>query len=519
MPWTMGRGPPATVRYLRLCAKRTTRLLLTLALAAIVMLATLLAATPAPASSSLTYTTDSGTLSVTANDPTVAISLFQFNDTGCAPFCDSRLDVRSAQGFTETPDTSRCTDPVGDATFFQCRPVPSTAEVTGSPGADTLTATGGGAVACPDPTVHLVGLGGPDELRSGCAADRLDGGDGRDTLDGGAGADELDGGPEADVLDGGPGTDALRGGDGRDLLIPGVGSDIISGGPSADTVSYEERANPVAVTIGGVADDGEFGEADTVADDVENVVGGAGADVISGSAAANDIDSGPGADVVNPGGGADVVDAGPGDDTIGARDGVQDLIVCGDGTDRVTADAFDSLDGCEVADVSRELMADVDNDGLAAPEDCQDRDPRVRPGLPDRPGDGIDQDCRGGDAPFPRVLTGVSGGWRIHTKYLQFIKLELVDVPDHATVELSCRGGGCFKGVRRRSLPRGAERVKLTQNVTRSKLRPRAMLEVRILRTDTIGKVVRFTVRKGKKDPTTRILCLRPGAKLPRACR
>ena len=198
-----------------------------------------------------------------------------------------------------------------------------------------------------------------------------------------------------------------------------------------------------------------------------------------------------------------------------------DRIVCGDGTDRVTADAFDSLDGCEIADVSRELMPDIDNDGLTAAQgDCNDRNPLIRAGFPDRPGDGIDEDCAGGDAAFPRVLTGVSSGWRFFPRYLQFTKLELVDVPDKATVELRCTGKrkGCFKGVKRRRSANGTARMKLTSLVRRSKLRPKAVLELRIKRPDTLAKVVRYKIRKGKKDPQTRILCLRPGARSPQAC-
>ena len=133
-----------------------------------------------------------------------------------------------------------------------------------------------------------------------------------------------------------------------------------------------------------MADDGGAGEGDTVAEDVENMAG-AGADTVGGSDAANDIDAGPGNDGINPRGGADIVEAGDGDDTIAARDRVQDRIVCGAGTDRVTADAFDTLDGCELADVSRELMGDVDNDGVAAPIDCDDHDPLRRPALADPP--------------------------------------------------------------------------------------------------------------------------------------
>jgi len=40
---------------------------------------------------------------------------------------------------------------------------------------------------------------------------------------------------------------------------------------------------------------------------------------------------------------------------------------------------------------------DVDGDGVAAPSDCDDSDPNVYPGAPEQCGDGIDQDCFGGD--------------------------------------------------------------------------------------------------------------------------
>jgi Putative metal-binding motif/RTX calcium-binding nonapeptide repeat (4 copies) len=482
----------------------------------------LLTAASAGANPTLSYEQASGPLAITATDA-LTVTLFQNAAAGCDT-CDPRLDLRSAQSFEPASPTTLCT-PNGDPSFVQCRPLPATVTVTGSPSGDSVTTAGTGSAGCPDPTVRLFGLGGSDVLRGGCADDALDGGDGRDTLDGGGGADALDGGPEADVIDGGPGSDALSGGDGRDLLLPGTGADVVSGGPGVDRVSYETgdptRDRPVNVTIGGTGDDGDAEGRDTVAGDVEDVIGGTGGDTIVGSAAANDIDGGPGADTIVPGGGADDVEGGAGDDVIDARDGVADRIDCGDGTDRVAADASDSLAGCESADVSRELMPDVDNDGLSAAQgDCSDRDPRIRPGFPDRPGDGVDQDCAGGDAPYPRLLTAVSSGWRFFPRFLRFSKLELVDVPDRARAELRCKGKrrGCFKGVRRRSSPKGAERLKLTALVKRLKLRPGAMLELRIVRPDTLGKVVRYTIRKGRRDPRTRILCLRPGAGKPLPC-
>lgn len=488
-------------------------------------LAALALAAVAPASVSadanVTYTVDGGELDVAADGSALTLSVFQFTDLpNCEPTCTSRTTLSSSDALVETPPTTRCSYPGGtDTSRMECRPIASLVEVTGSPAADSVTTSGDGQLACPDPVVRLVGLGGADVLRGGCAADRLDGGEGRDTLDAGAGADELDGGAEADALAGGPGTDALRGGDGRDQLAPGTGSDIVIGGESVDRVSYEERTASVTVTLGGIADDGEAGEGDTVAEDVEDVIGGAGGDSITGSAATNDIDAGPGADVIDAGAGADTVEAGAGDDTIAARDGAPDRIICGEGSDSVVGDAIDLLDGCEAVDLSRALLPDVDNDGLAASAgDCADTDPGRRPGFPDRPGDGIDQDCAAGDAPFPRILTGLAVRWRFANAKLIVTQLELIDLPDQARVEVRCRGKGCFKGAKEEQRPKGAEQLDLLRFVRGSKLGRGARLQLRIFRPDTVGKQIRLIVRKPSQQPKVRFSCLRPADGKPVAC-
>lgn len=518
-------------------------------------------ASPAFANSTLSYPANGGPLTITANDPGVTITVNQIIEV--CQFCDTRLVLQSPQRFT-TANPS-CADSFGDGAQFECRPLPSRVTVTGSGAADAVSAGGVGGTGCSSPSVRLVGLGGPDTLSGGCAADELLGGDARDTLVGGDGADMLDGGADTDELHGGAGPDVLLGGEGRDTLVPGLGVDVISGGTNVDTVSYDERATDVSVSIGAAPADGAPGENDDVGADVENIVGGSGADSLTGDADSNDIDGGPGADVITPGAGSDVVDGGVGPDTINALDGVPDTILCGDGADSATVDAFDVVDSCETTSVSRELMSDVDNDGLAAAAgDCQDRDPSVRPGLPDkagdgidsdcvggdagdvdndgltaaagdcqdrnptirlglpdRPGDGIDSDCVGGDTPYPRVLSGWVHAFDRDKRatYIRYTKLDIIAVPEGATLELACRGRGCFKGVRRSQHPKGASLVRLARHLRRARLRPRAVLEIRVTKADTVGKVIRLTTQRGRRQPVTAILCLKPGVKTPVSCR
>jgi uncharacterized repeat protein (TIGR01451 family) len=140
------------------------------------------------------------------------------------------------------------------------------------------------------------GFGGRDDdvLFGSAFGDRLFGRAGRDLLRGRAGNDCLYGGDGSDVLDGDGGNDSLWGSDGRDRLF------------------------------GGSADD--------------RLLGGARADELHGDT---------GNDELAAGSGRDRVWAGPGNDTISARDGSRDVIDCGPGLDRVTADRRDRVRGCE----------------------------------------------------------------------------------------------------------------------------------------------------------------------------
>lgn len=97
------------------------------------------------------------------------------------------------------------------------------------------------------------------------------------------------------------------------MLNGGFGADSIRGGPGEDTVDYSDRTSAVSVALGvfaasGNADDGPVGARDTIDSDVEDILGGAGDDTLTGSPADNVIDGGPGADTIVGGAGDDGVD-------------------------------------------------------------------------------------------------------------------------------------------------------------------------------------------------------------------
>jgi Ca2+-binding RTX toxin-like protein len=135
------------------------------------------------------------------------------------------------------------------------------------------------------------------------------------------------GGPGDDVIVGGPAEDAIDGGAGQDIIAGGPGADVLNGGSGEDLVTYDDRLSAdgtllprrsgVRAQIGRPDWSGSGDERDTIADDVEQLQGGAGTDRLS------------------------------------LRDGRATAVSCGGGHDTVTADPRDVLDiDCESATVA-----------------------------------------------------------------------------------------------------------------------------------------------------------------------
>jgi hypothetical protein len=470
-------------------------------------------------------------------------SIHGFNDlaapcTATVSNTEFTCDGDAAAG-TQPPPRASITGSAGPDTMEgSCFIFNTAATVTAGDGDDRVTVTCNGSnidlgpgdddagLATPLVTAGanlVVGGDGDDRMTGSTDADTFRGDAGRDFLRGGAGDDALDGGPGNDILEGEEAADSLAGGPGRDTLDSGPGTDIVSGGDETDTVTYEERAGnqPVAILLDGAANDGEVGENDAISGDIEDAIGGAGDDTITGNAGANEIDGGDGGDVLDGLAGRDTIDGGPGNDRITSRDGVQESIDCGDGNDLAVTDEFDSAANCETVQASRELMPDIDNDGIPSPTDCDDRDPNRRPGLPDKPGNKVDENCDGADTPFGHVITPVQSLFSTAHGRTRVLRLRVVDVPTGARIELRCKGGrkrGCFSGVKRFPVPRGAATKNVRGPVKQRKLKAGARLEVRVLAPDAIGKVVRYTMRKGNTLPKSKLLCVTPGSKRAKKC-
>ena len=109
-----------------------------------------------------------------------------------------------------------------------------------------------------------------------------------------------------DTLNGGAGNDMLIGGSGNDTLIGGSGADLLNGGPGTDTANY--AASPQAVTVNLLTGVGLGGDAEgDRLQGIENLIGSAHGDVLTGNGGNNLFELGAGADVVDGAGGTDTV--------------------------------------------------------------------------------------------------------------------------------------------------------------------------------------------------------------------
>ncbi|WP_374311983.1 Ig-like domain-containing protein [Dongia sp.] len=246
----------------------------------------------------------------------------------------------------------------------------------------------------------IQGLGANDILNGGEGADVIEGGDGDDILDGGEdndtlkgdvgddvltgdagidglsggeGDDVLDGGNGADTLDGGVGADELAGGEGRDLFLyhqGGFGADTITDFQAGDTISFdrslfgdaddvlshaEQVGADVVITLDGansitlvgvnLDDVGEESFAFVGEAPDQHLVGGSGADTLTGGAGDDLLEGGHGNDVLTGKAGNDMLDGGYGNDSLAGGSG-DDNVKGGYGDDTLDGGSGDDdLDG------------------------------------------------------------------------------------------------------------------------------------------------------------------------------
>lgn len=163
------------------------------------------------------------------------------------------------------------------------------------------------------------------------------------TVFGSKDSDYLTGGDANDVIFGKAGADAVLAGKGDDIVQGGEGKDSLIGGAGIDTLDYRDKTEGIGVALdaqGGALVFVAGVKEDTV-EGFENVIGGAGNDVMTGNAIRNNLAGGDGDDRLKGQGGNDTLaggddrdhlDGGAGNDTIAGGRG-RDVLIGGADSD------------------------------------------------------------------------------------------------------------------------------------------------------------------------------------------
>lgn len=168
---------------------------------------------------------------------------------------------------------------------------------------------------------------------------------GTDTV---SGFENVTGSAFADTLIGDANANILIGGDGNDVLDGGAGNDTLNGGLGDDTASYRNASSAVTVSLAVSSAQNTGGAGTDTLSGMQNLIGSAFNDTLTGDSSGNIIEGGLGNDVLNGGAGTDTVSF------VGASVGVTVNLATttaqntGVGSDTITA--FESIIGSSFND-------------------------------------------------------------------------------------------------------------------------------------------------------------------------
>jgi hypothetical protein len=141
------------------------------------------------------------------------------------------------------------------------------------------------------------------------------------------------------------------------------------------------------------------------------------------------------------------------------------------------------------------LTCDTDHDNVTDALDCDDLNPNIHQGAHDIPGNGIDENCAGGDARLPKLQRNYHLDYDKGRRRVRFTTLVVKRARAGDVLRLSCRGRGCPLRERTITVKRKTRRAEvLTRRFRRAWLRRGAVVTLRIEHPATRARTIRWKV-------------------------
>jgi hypothetical protein len=196
-------------------------------------------------------------------------------------------------------------------------------------------------------------------------------------------------------------------------------------------------------------------------------------------------------------------------------DGVADPPDCDDSDPRRRQGAAEVLDDgidqdCDGADG---INLDRDGDGYhraggSTAVDCRDDRTDINPGLWDVPRNGVNEDCVAGDAPFPNINSAIRIEYAGAANGRRIARLLVQRAAKRSRVEIRCRGKSCPRKRYLKKVRKAKRRLHLERVFKKAVLAAGTVLEVRVTKPETLGRVRRDRLKARRIDSEQ--LCLDP---------
>jgi hypothetical protein len=150
---------------------------------------------------------------------------------------------------------------------------------------------------------------------------------------------------------------------------------------------------------------------------------------------------------------------------------------------------------------------DRDGDGARVPgADCDDGNPSRRPGIPEIRGNAVDENCDNVAEPFP-VIPGsqVGASWQPGARITRMLRLTVADVPGGSRITVRCRGKRCKFKSKSRRVNSAKKSVAMHRRLKKGqrKFRRGTRLEIRITKPGYRGKVRTYRFLRSKAPKFT----------------